>query len=430
MAASRTCVLCWLAIGLAGCLSTVERLESLVESEPPLILYRPSDLVPPEGLHVVSTKDRQISLAWEPVLVEDVAGYAIFRAAREGDEFVPIGRTSSRFRTVFTDSGAAPGGLGDGVSYYYRVHPFDSERHVSRSHAFVSAATDPGPSPPHGLETYSNLPRRVVLRWEPSSDPIVSRYAVYRSPSAAGPWELVTTTEGRLETIYEDSVPGDLRVMYYRLRALNRFGGESDMSERVRAVTKAEPLPPVGLREAERQLGELVVEWEPNVEADVTRYVVYREVVDGDARTREERVAEVAAPAVRFKDSAVGCGKAVRYRLRAIDSDQLESDFSEPLLLVGEDIGLETADGVVPLELRWRSELTEAGWIRARIVERRSILPDRTLAEVSDASSYPLDELGSGARRLAVTLARAPKDVASGRPNYEAPACSIVVEVP
>jgi hypothetical protein len=188
VAASRTCALCWLALALAGCLSTVERLESLVESEPPLILYRPFDLVPPEGLHVVSTKDRQISLTWEPVLVEDVAGYAIFRAAREGDEFVPIGRTSSRFRTVFTDSGSAPGGLGDGVSYYYRVHPFDSEQRVSRSHALVSATTDPGPSPPRGLETYSNLPRRVVLRWEPSDDPIVSSYAVYRSPSAAGPY--------------------------------------------------------------------------------------------------------------------------------------------------------------------------------------------------------------------------------------------------
>jgi fibronectin type 3 domain-containing protein len=429
VAGSRTITLCWLAIGLSGCLGGIQRLESMLESEPPLVLHRDADLFPPEGLHVVSTEDRQISLAWEPVLVDDVAGYAIFRAPRELGEFVQIGRTSSRFSTVFTDSGEVPGSLGDGQTYYYRVHPFDSARRVSRSHSFASATTDPGPSAPEGLETYSSLPRRVVLRWEPSAQPSVSAYAVYRSPSAAGPWELVTSTEGRLGTIYEDPVPGDLRVMYYRLRALNRFGGESDMSEPVRAVTKAEPLPPLGLREAERQLGELVVAWEPNVEADVTRYDVYRTVSDGSGRMREEHVAEVAAPAVRFADSTVGCGEAVRYRVRALDSDQLESDFSEPLRLVGEDIGLETDDGSGQLALRWRRDLAEAGWATARIVEQRLILPDRTLAEVSETASYPLDALDSGTHRLTVTLARTAQDVASGG-SSEAPACTIVVEIP
>jgi fibronectin type 3 domain-containing protein len=407
----------------------MQRLESVLESDHPLTLHRPSDLVPPEGLHVVSTGDRQISLAWEPVLVGDVAGYAIFRAAHDEDDFLVIARTSSRFRTAFSDSGDVLGGLGDGQTYNYRVHPFDSQYRVSRSHAFVSATTDPGPIAPEGLETYSNLPRRVVLRWEPSAEPSVTGYAVYRSPSAAGPWELVTTMERRLDTIYEDRVPGDLRVMYYRLRSLNRFGGESDMSEPVRAVTKAEPLPPVGLREAERRVGELVVEWEPNVEADVRQYDVYRATSDGGAWRRERRVAEIAAPATGFTDAAVGCGEQVRYRLRARDADQLESDFSDPLHLVGEDIGLHSGDAGGQLELRWRSELIEAGWRGAQIVEQRSILPDRTLATLRDASSYPLDGLGSGARRLEVTLTRAVGDGASGAAN-EAPTCAIVVEVP
>jgi fibronectin type 3 domain-containing protein len=420
---------CGLALSLAACAGWVARLESTVVREPPLVLDRPSDLVPPEGLHVVSTEDRQISLAWEPVLVGDVAGYAILRAPREGGEFVPVGRTPSRFRTVFTDAGDPEGGLGDGRTYYYRVHPFDSERRVSRSHAFVAAATDSPPAPPSGLETYSNLPRRVVLRWEPSVEPGVTSYAVYRSPSAAGPWELVTHTSGRLETIYEDPVPGDLRVMHYRLRALNRFGGESEMSEPVRAVTKAEPLPPVGLREAERRLGELVVEWEPNVERDVTRYAVYRASFRAGSWTHERLLAEIDAPRVRFRDPTVGCAERVRYRVLARDRDQLVSDRSRPLELVGEDIGLEAADGSGRPELRWRGDLAESGWTGARIVEQAALAPDRTLAEVHDASSYSLDGLAPGNHRLAVTLVRDPSDVASAS-STEAPPCFVEVEIP
>jgi fibronectin type 3 domain-containing protein len=429
VARSRPAALCGLAISLAGCAAWVGSLESALEREPPLVFDRPADLLPPDGLHVVSSADRRISLAWEPVLVGDVAGYAILRAPREGGEFALVGRTASRFRTLFTDAADAEGGLGDGRAYYYRVHPFDSERRVSRSHAFVSTATDPPPSPPAGLETYSNLPRHVVLRWRPSPEPGVTGYAVYRSPSAAGPWELVTQTAGRLETIYEDPIPGDLRVMHYRLRALNRFGGESEMGEPVRAVTKAEPLPPVGLREAERRLGELVVEWDPNVERDVTRYEVHRASFRGGGWTADALVGEVAVPRVRFRDAAVGCGERVRYRVVARDADRLVSERSRPIELVGEDIGLDAAGGPGRLELRWRGDLAAAGWTGARIVERHALGPDRTLAEIRGASSFALEGLPPGSHRLAVTLTRDPTDVASGSPS-EAPACPVEVEIP
>jgi hypothetical protein len=161
------------------------------------------------------------------------------------------------------------------------------------------------------------------------------------------------------------------------------------MSGPVRAVTKAEPLPPTGLREVERRLGELVVEWEPNVEGDLARYEIYRASFQDGSWTRDRLVAEIPAPRMRFRDSAVGCAERVRYRLRARDADQLVSDLSRPLELAGEDIGLDAADGEGGPELRWRADLAASGWTGARIVKRRALGPDRTLAEVRDVSSYP-----------------------------------------
>src|SRR5258705_12361067 len=86
----------------------------------------------------------------------------------------------------------------------------------------------------------------------------------------AGPWERGSFAEGRLNSVYEDTIPGDLRVMYYRISAVNRFGGESEMTESpIRAVTKAEPLPPTGLKADARRLGSGALAWAHNVEPGV-----------------------------------------------------------------------------------------------------------------------------------------------------------------
>ena len=57
--------------------------------------------------------------------------------------------------------------------------------------------------------------------------------------------------------------------MYYRISALNRLGGESEQTERpIRAVTKAEPLPPIELDADAKSLGQVELHWAPNVEPD------------------------------------------------------------------------------------------------------------------------------------------------------------------
>ena len=114
--------------------------ERLFAKDQPLVFDKGSHLLPPEGLRVTSNEDRQISLAWDPVLVGDVAGYAILRAKGTGEVvYERVGITRSRFGTVFTDAGASAGALGDGQTYAYRVHPYDKKGRVSRSHAALTA---------------------------------------------------------------------------------------------------------------------------------------------------------------------------------------------------------------------------------------------------------------------------------------------------
>ena len=390
-------VLC-LALSLAGCASTAEKVASKVfAANQTLVFDRSSDLLPPESLRVTSNADRQISLAWEPVLVGDVAGYAILRASGSGEgPFHKVGITTSRFGTVFTDSGDKAGELGDGQTYSYRVHPYDRQGRVSRSHAALTATTEPKPAIPEGLQVYSNLPRKAVLSWKPSEQNAVSGYGIYRCPTMAGPWERVSFAEGRLNSVYEDTIPGDLRVMYYRISAVNRFGGESEMTESpIRAVTKAEPLPPTGLKADARRLGRVSLTWAPNVEPDVLSYEIWRSDKDASDFGAEIRIATVEAAKTAYADTAVGCGQTVRYRVRALDADGLESFYSEPLEVTGPDLSLalqRTADGLV---LRW-DPVRGKRFASARVSQLRSVLPDKELANVSGVSEVTLPDLSPG----------------------------------
>ena len=382
--------------------------------------------LPPTGLRVNSTEARQIALAWDPVLVGDVEGYAVLRSGVEGS-FTAIGRTGSRFATVYTDAGRSFERLGDAATYRYRIHALDPDGKLGREYAEVSATTDPPPESPTGLRAYSNLPRRVVLAWDPNLSHDVSGYAVMRSPTLAGPWDRVAEIDGRLATVHEDPVPGDLRVLYYGLVALNEFGGESAMTEPIRAVTKAEPLPPIGLGVAARRLGAVDLVWQPNVERDLQGYRVFR-AESRAASWRSERLIATPGPGeTAFTDPHVGCAQQLRYRILAVDADGLESDYSKALEVTGEDLGLFTQrDSRGALLLHWNTERASA-WPTARIIEVIPAFPDRTLGQVPSAGPFRLGGLAPGERRVGVTLAHPPR-MGTEAPD-PAPRCEVSVRI-
>jgi len=429
------------ALAATGCANvrarTTEQLDRIGapfgSSLPDLAFDRPVDLLPPEGLHVASNEGREIVLAWHPVLVGDIAGYAITRARAPRGPYELIGATSSRFATLHVDSGVGEDQLGDGERYYYRVHPHDRQGQVSRSHGFVVATTEEPPTVPSGLRAYSNLPRRVVLRWEPNERAATAGYTILRSPTEAGPWEEVGEVEGRVNSLFEDPVSGDLVVMYYRVSAFNRFGGASPMTEPFRAVTKAEPLPPIELAISERTLGRVGLAWAPNVEPDLARYEVWRERGDddSDAWSGAEKISEVAPPETRYLDTEVGCGERVRYRVRAVDADALQGSFSKNLEAVGERLGLEFVQGADGRALlRWDPTrapgFTGARFSRGRAFGGESPIGTGIGTGTADGAGtppdqYPLDTLPPGRHDVRVIL--------TGEGVPDSPMCEIAVEI-
>lgn len=429
--ACRRAIAIALGLSLSACAMDLGWLPG-IEREGPAPLPEP-DLVPaadlpaPEGLRATSGELRMVPLKWEPLLVGDIGGYAVERAAERDGPFEPLARIPGRLTTTYIDretvpaaaaASPAPDGepsaddeqaIEDGVTWFYRIRAYSSDGRLgSRASALTVATTALPPEPPEDLRAYSRQPRAVPLSWRASEDPHVVGYRVERSPTASGPFELLAEIEGRHQTTYVDRGLGDLRVFYYRVIAVNAAGGLGVApSEPVRAVTKPEPLPPIGLRTVDQRLGVNVLTWEHNVEEDIVGYRLYRTLEGEDSATL---IANLSADETTAEDAAVAAGQRVSYTMVAIDRDGLESDPSEAVVVDSERYGLSATVRPDGVHLAWEDRSDE-GFLGGHVF-RTALLQNKNLG-FSRGNSFVDTGVKAGATyRYTVVLERADQSLA------------------
>lgn len=379
---------CATALDVEGIANTFR--SARVPEAPALTDARPSKLVAPEGLRTRSDELRMIPLKWDPVLVGEVAGYSLERSLFKKGEYQRVAILSDRFATSFVDRGtdlapkATPGGrsgsgdLGDGTTYFYRVRAFDQEGRLSRFYSEIATATThPPPPTPEDLRTYSHRAHMIALTWRSVEDPTTAGYVVHRSPSFRGEYLPVARVDGRFNTTWVDRGLEPLRLLYYRVTAVNEAGGEGVASRARRGVTKPEPLPPHDLEVAESALGSIRLVWMPNVESNIAGYRLFRRRSGAAA---EELVAELGREQTTALDTEVGAGEPLTYRALAFDTDGMSSAPSEPIRTEGVpyDLHADVREGRV--ELRWDAALHHQ-FGRARVL-RDGFFGARELAVV------------------------------------------------
>jgi fibronectin type 3 domain-containing protein len=303
-----------------------------------------------------------------------------------------------------SDAAASVRFLGpDGATYYYRVRAFTPAGELSKQISEVVAATTaPLPDPPADLRAYSHQPRRVPLSWRASPDVTVSGYRIDRSPTSLGPFEGIAELNGRHTTTFIDRGLGDLRVFYYRVTAVNAAGGVGAPAEPVRAVTKPDPLPPIGLRVMAQELGANRLGWELNVEPDVTEYQLLRL---RDGAEAPEVVTTIPQGTTDTVDRAVGAHEQVTYWLLAFDRDGLKSAASDLIEVTSEGYNLRATPGPDGVRLEWEPRRDE-GFRGARVF-RSGIISQREFSPISGSSFVDADVTPGRTYRYSVSLLNA-----------------------
>lgn len=382
-----------------------------------------------KGLTAQSGEVRCIPVSWEPAVEESVTAYELQRGESE-DEMERLEVVKGRMNTAYLDGKKNPGRLGDAQRFYYKIRAVNRVGAAGEWSETVSAATRPVPPMVTGVRAKEGLPRQVNVEWTKSPDEKVAGYVLLRADENSD-WKEIATLEGLETTAFEDR-GGEKKGLgrlkdgmnyHYAVVAFNAGGARSEQSEPVTAMTKVVPARPAGLSVVSGLPRKMELNWAPNSETDIDHYVV--EASAGGAN----RWKEIArTPETSFMEKNLDDGISRDYRVRAVDRDTLQSEWSEsasgatkPLPPPPENLRAQWREDDVLL--KWDASAA-ADVVKYRIY-RKGLLHSEKIAETEDleyavphskdtkdltlaVSAVDVDDLESG--KSAPATAKAPKE--------------------
>jgi len=183
----------------------------------------------PTGL-IATPEAGAIRLTWNANTEADLEGYIIYR-----DTSSPASTEYARMSsTVFLDTNVA-----EGETYYYRIKAYDRVGNLSDFSSEVSASPEPEvnldnppgpPAAPTGLVAIPGI-KGIILEWTPNTEADLDYYIVYRGTSPSPTSEYARTAA----TMFVDNNVDYGTTYYYRLKAVDRVGNESNFSAEVSA---------------------------------------------------------------------------------------------------------------------------------------------------------------------------------------------------
>jgi len=232
---------------------------------------------------------------------------------------------------------------------------------------------------------------KIGLYWEGAPDSKSQGYKIFRSQSEEGPFVKIAQVT---KSNYVDECLEKNTAYYYRIKAFDTKGKESDFSATIRAETALTPNPPIILN-AESHVKSIKILWSPNPTKSpdlhkLMGYKVYR------ANTEEGPYAEIAnltekdlgggidtAADIEYLDRNLADGEQYCFKVSTYNEKNLESDLSSGMkgscLPVVNGV-VATGDMIRQLELRWTPTLS--GHVKGYVIYR-SMSPEQGFIKIT-----------------------------------------------
>jgi len=280
---------------------------------------------PPTSLQAIDRQPKKIPLAWAAAPDPEVVGYAVYRASGLDGPFKQIDYVSGRKSQQYVDDGSWGHPLKNDTTYWYRLHAVNVVDVQSPDSGTVSATTKAAPQAVRGIQAESGLFREIKLHWQPNPEPDIQVYEVYRGVIASDINDKIYSVKPT-NTNYTDIPLEDNRTYWYQVRAVDRDELMGKRSAVVQATTKQPPVRPMELR-AEISNKGILLSWKKNPEQDIDHY----EVSNGGFLSG--LIGQPKEPHFLYQQEEKP-GTELRFEVRAVDSDGLESEYSEPLSVI------------------------------------------------------------------------------------------------
>lgn len=179
---------------------------------------------PPQSFGALGDQVKQVPLTWQANEDTDVKGYKVYRLEPSG-ELDLLETTSSRTVTSYLDEGSFFKKLENGVNYTYRISSINLHDVEGPLSSTITARTKPVPLPVEALSANENA-GTVNLQWQPSAQPDIRYYQVYRGSSCSSVRKLNRSTSQS----FTDSGTSAGKTYCYRVTAIDVAGLEGNYS--------------------------------------------------------------------------------------------------------------------------------------------------------------------------------------------------------
>lgn len=280
----------------------------------------------------VDSKKMAVKISWSPNTDSDLSHYNIYRTIDPDDFSAP--RINKRdipiTDTTYTDYPELAG------SYYYIVEAVDLSGNVAKS-LFINGTVH-DIRPPKNPE---NLTVRVdtgllMLSWDANTDIDLKGYRIYRSVSDDNNEDnrYVVAHQGTIDTTYyEEPMPKNVRNPFaFIVRAVDSSLNVSDPSNIVIGQLP-DVIPPVApfIKTSFEQDNHLVIEWMPNVEADLASYNIYKRTKGDTTGFVKMNFSPIPKYLNRYMDKEAVRGQFYEYYIEAVDMSKLVSEKSNTI---------------------------------------------------------------------------------------------------
>lgn len=223
--------------------------------------------------------------------------------------------------------------------------------------------------------------RSIHLLWEGPPGATVAGYEIFRAASETGPFSMLSQV---LKTEYVDETIAKDTSYYYKIRAYNERGIQSEFSPVIVAKTAVTPNPPVILK-TEGHVKAISIVWSPGPgSGDPLRLKgyrlyrakseqgSYREIASlqttnsGDAMAALDRTVRVT-----YMDKGLEDGEENHYRVTAFNENELESEFSGSVKgRTTPAVGAVDAEGGLIREIRLSWTPIDSSFVRGYYIYR------------------------------------------------------------
>ena len=272
---------------------------------------------------------KKVDLAWTAGKQDDIEGYSVYASKEKQGPFQLLKKLSGREVNRYTDDTRNSAKLEDGTQYYFRITSFNKVDVESEPTSVISAVTKPRPGKPAGLKSEGVKVKSASLRWTANPEKDLAAYHIFRSAEAKGE-SFSSVGKAAEKTDYTDRDLADGQTYLYRIQAEDRDGLLSDFSGTITVQVKAKPQAPQGLNGAPKG-GGAVIQWKSNAEPDIASYNVYEK-----GFFKPAKIGQVGKDTSYTDDRPLKAGKERVYLITAVDKDDLESEFSQELTVVGQ----------------------------------------------------------------------------------------------